>query len=85
MPNNPSANKRKRSWSPKDAREENIIRKFLQICDEKLTASLMAKFHKEDLQSIIDRIYKEEITFNHLSSLTEDELHDFIVDQGRLF
>lgn len=85
MPNNPSANKHKRHWSPKDAREENIVKKFLQICDEKLTASLMSKVLKEDLQSIVDKIYKEELTFDSLYAFTEDEFYDYIVNQGRLF
>lgn len=83
--NKSSSNNQKRVWKPQDAREENIIKKLLQICDEKITSSLMRKIEKKDIQNIVDKIYNDEINFDNLHSMTEDELYDYIVKQERLF
>lgn len=81
----PSVDKHKRQWHPKDKKEQKIITKFLSLCNEKLTFSLMSSLKQEDIQRQIDMIYNEEVDLNYFSKLDTDEFYDQLVGQGRLF
>ncbi len=82
---NPALDKRKRHWHPKDEREEQVLKRFLSLCTEKLTFALMSSLTQDDIQNQIDRILNEEVSFDELAEFDTDEFFDLLIGQRRLF
>lgn len=82
---NPALDKRKRHWHPKDEREEQVLKRFLSLCSQKLTFSLMTSLTQEEIQKQIESILNDDVSFDELANLDTDEFFDLLIGQRRLF
>lgn len=81
----PSIDKHKRRWVPRDEKEERILKRLIALCQEKLSFSLVASIPKEVIRDKVNKLYNDELTFKEFDKMDTDAFYDYMVGQGRLF